>query len=221
MFLYMCNNTPASWPQNLSSLKTLMAIRSDRLVVSLISNQEHCTFLYRYAKHNWEGGIKEQTNKHGLGSAPSTRGGVCDTFVQLSVHLQAIVGVYFVWNFHKATRNTDSSLVCPVLSSFSLPPSANCVLLWTAISNRLFSSALLCLSLSSLGPTFPPPLLVSCSGPLCGFCTKTDKEILWVAPSQTEMNASHCVTMYALNVLYEFILSFLSVYSILEYQWIY
>ena len=45
-------------------------------------------------------------------------------------------------NFHKATRNADSSLgclLCPA-SILSLLPSADCVLLWTAISSRLFSS---------------------------------------------------------------------------------
>ena len=41
----------------------------------LISDQGHYTFLYRYAKHNREGGGKEQTNKYGLGLAPSARKG--------------------------------------------------------------------------------------------------------------------------------------------------
>ena len=47
--------------------------------------------------------------------------------------------------------------------SISLSPSADCVLLSTALSSRLFSSVLVCqlLSLSSLGPSFPPPLPVS------------------------------------------------------------
>ena len=68
----ICDNIP---PDYLSFLKLLMAIRSDRLVVFLISDQRHYTFLYRYAKHNLEGGGKEQTNKDGLGSASSARGG--------------------------------------------------------------------------------------------------------------------------------------------------
>ena len=81
---------------------------------------------------------------------------------------------------------------------FSLPPSADCVILRTASSSRLVSSALLCqlLSLSSLEPSFPPLLLVSreisSSGPLCGFRAKTDKEIVRVTPTQTE---THRVTM--------------------------
>ena len=52
----------------------------------------------------------------------------------------------FARNFHKATRNADSSLdcvLCPA-SIFSQPPSADCILLWIAISSRLFSSDLLC-----------------------------------------------------------------------------
>ena len=91
------------------------------------------------------------------------------------------------------------SVLCPA-SIFSLLPSANCVLLWAATSSQLFSYALLVnwLSLSSLGLSFPPPLSVSReispSDLLCGFCAKTDKEILWPAPIQTEMNTTYCVT---------------------------
>ena len=62
-------------PDYLSFLKPLMAIRSDRLVVSLIFDQWHYTFLYGHTKHNREGGGKEQTNKHGLGSASIARRG--------------------------------------------------------------------------------------------------------------------------------------------------
>ena len=97
-------------------------------------------------------------------------GSLCDTFVQLSVRFQAItmnIGV----KLPQATRNANSSLdcllalvnpdsvsqqmlavifltsvdslLCPT-SMFSLAPSADCVLPWTSISSRLFSSALLC-----------------------------------------------------------------------------
>ena len=127
---------------------------------------------------------KNKRTKTDLGQFQVQEGGVlCDTFVQHFVHLRAIAGEYFARNFHKVTRNADSSLDCPA-SIFSLPLSTDCVLLWTAISSRLFSSALLCHlhSLSSLGPSSPPLLPVSReispSGPLCGFRTKTDKKIL-------------------------------------------
>ena len=53
-----CDNTPRR-PTPLYQLPlSLMAIRSDRLVVSLIFDQGHYTFLYRCAKHNREGGGK-------------------------------------------------------------------------------------------------------------------------------------------------------------------
>ena len=71
----MCEIPLPADPHYLSFLKPLMTISSDRLVVSLTSDQGHYTFLYRYAKHNREGGGKEQTNKHGLGLAPSARRG--------------------------------------------------------------------------------------------------------------------------------------------------
>ena len=173
----------AGWPHNISSLKPLMAIRSYRLVVSLISDQRHYTFLYRYAKHNWEGRIKEQTNKHGLGSAPSARGGSLWHFYAALRVFAGYRGRLLGRNYHKASGNADSSLDCPVRSL--LLPSADC---------SLHPSFVNWLSLSSLGPSFPPPLPVSCSGPLCGFRAKTDKEILWVAPTQTETNATHHVT---------------------------
>ena len=124
-----------------------MAIRSEHLVVSLISHQGHYTFLYRYAKHKLEGGGKEPMNKHGLGSAPSTRRG--KTMWHFCAALRVFTGYHrriFARKFHKATRNADPSLdclLCPA-SIFSLPLSADGVLLWTAISSWLFSSALLC-----------------------------------------------------------------------------
>ena len=53
-------------------------------VIHLVfSDQGHYTFLYRHAKHNREGGRKEQTNKHGLGSAPSAKKGECVTLCVL------------------------------------------------------------------------------------------------------------------------------------------
>ena len=58
-------------------------------------------FFYRLRKAHTREWKKEQSNKHGLGSAPGARKGVCDTFAQLSAHLQTIAGVSFVQNFYK------------------------------------------------------------------------------------------------------------------------
>ena len=71
--MLVCQYPSPGRPQNLSFLRPLMAIRSDHLVVSLIFDQGHYTFLYGHTKHNRECGRKEQTNKHGLGSVPSAR----------------------------------------------------------------------------------------------------------------------------------------------------
>ena len=58
------------------------------------------------------------------------------------------------------------SLLCPA-SIFSLPPSVDCVLLWTPISSRLFSSALLCqLPLSVFPGTFLPSSTSGLAGDL-------------------------------------------------------
>ena len=74
----------------------------------VVSDQGHYTFLYRYAKHNREGGRKNKRTNTVLGQLLAQVGvSLCDTFVLLSVHLQAIVGVYFARNFYKATNNVD------------------------------------------------------------------------------------------------------------------
>ena len=51
---------PAGRPRYRSFLKPLMAIRSDRLVVSLISDQGYFTFLYGHTKHNPESEKKKK-----------------------------------------------------------------------------------------------------------------------------------------------------------------
>ena len=90
------------------------------------------------------------------------------------------------------------------------------LLLLTALSNRLISSAdclllwptliscaiLLTVLLSSLGPSFPRPLPVSRTCPLCGLSDKTDKGIVWLAPTHTNTtNAQHRVTEVEINIL--------------------
>ena len=102
--------------------------------------------------------------------------------MQLFVHLKTIAGVYFARNFYKPLTMLTSSGLCRStglsshlsdlcwLSSLScfhlLLPSADCLILWTVISSRLVSPVLRCqllslsLSLSSLWPSFPPPLPV-------------------------------------------------------------
>ena len=68
----VCDNTPRrpSDPHYISLLKPNYSWPVIHLVVS---NPGHYTFLYRYANPNRKGGSKEQTNKRGLGSAPSAR----------------------------------------------------------------------------------------------------------------------------------------------------
>ena len=74
----------------------------------VVPNQGHHTFLYRYAKHDQKVEEKNKRTNTGLGQLQvQEEGSLCDTFVQLSVHLQAIAGVYFARNFYKATNNAD------------------------------------------------------------------------------------------------------------------
>ena len=125
---------------------------------------------------------KEQTNKHGLGSTPSARKGVCDT-----LHSPCICRLSRACILRetstKATRNANSSLTifphCLLLLTV-LP--LDCYLKPTVLLCSPLSTASLCLPLST-------PLRVSQDvsplGPLCGFRAKADKEILWPAHTHT------------------------------------
>ena len=163
------------------------------VIHQVVSDQEHYTFLYRYAKHNRESRGKEQTNKHGLGSAPSTRGGSLGHFCAALHAFAGYRGQIIARNFPKSTRNADLSFDCPS-SIFSLPPFADCVLLWTAISSQLLSSALLCqLTLFVFSPTFLPSSTSGLMGDLAlrpfVWVSRQSKEILW--PAHTHTNTTN------------------------------
>ena len=151
----------------------------------LNSDQGHCTFLYGHTKHNREGGRKEQTNEHGLGSAPSARRG---SLWHSCADLRAFAGYserVLARNFYKDTRNADSSLDCPVLSTGLF-----CSLLQTVLFSPPLSTNSLCFpwdlpSLAHFGSRGR-----SCAQALCvGFAPKQTKRS-WMAPIQTETNAT-------------------------------
>ena len=124
-------------------------------------------------------GEKEQTNKHGLG--PSARkGSLCNAFrAVFRGFVDYIAGVYFARNFYKATRNANSSSASFCRPSFTgLLPQADWSLLFCSV-NRL--------SLSSLGPYFPSPTFGHALKPFV-WVLRQNKEIVWVAPTQTETN---------------------------------
>ena len=83
-------------------------------------------------------------------------------------------------------------------------------LLLTALSCWLISSApfsWLLLLFSGTFHSLTPPVSweISRTSPLCGFRAKTDKGILWLAPTPTETNVNHRVTemwcVYALSIV--------------------
>ena len=119
-------------------------------VFFLISGQRYFTFLYRYAKHNREGGKKEQTNIYGLGSAPSARSGeVYVTFYVHSVFLWTNASVYSSENSYKATSNADlTSRVGPPSICRSTSPSSRFAFLTSVDWSPL------CLTLISLTDRF-------------------------------------------------------------------
>ena len=153
----------------------------------LVSDRRITHFFNVHIKYNREGGKKEQTNKHGLRSAPSARKGVCDTLHSPFICRLSQACVLREIST-KATRNSNSSLtVFPhwLLLLTVLP--LNSYLKPAVLLSSPLSTGSLCLPLStdplsSLRP-FSPPLLpvsreVSPLGPLCGFCARSDKEIL-------------------------------------------
>ena len=147
-------------------------------MVFLISGLGYFTFLKpKHKIHNRVGGRKEEQN-HGLGLAPSAIREKSVTLCAFYVGQQVLVVVFLT--------SVDWSPFCPALIS-RLTPSLDCNLILTALSCQL-----------SLGLSFPRPLPVSWeisrANPLGGFRTKTNKGILWLAPTPKETNAIYRVT---------------------------
>ena len=97
---------PAGRPHYLSFLKPLIANDSSSVFSHLWPGVFHVSLQIR--KVQPKGERKEQTNKHGLGSAPTARSG--EVYVTLFVHsvfLWANGSVYSSENSHKATSNAD------------------------------------------------------------------------------------------------------------------
>ena len=133
---------------------------------------------------------KEQPNKHGLGSAPSARKGVCDTLH--SPYICRLSQAFILRETSsRATRNANSSLtVFP-----------HCLLLLTVLSLDCYLKLTVLLSLvdwpsvSSLGPSLPLPVSweISSSGPLFGFRTKADRDsLIGVPPPHTHTEWPQC-----------------------------
>ena len=120
-------------------------------MVFLISGQGYFTFLYGYAKRNWEG-VRKEEQTIGLGLAPSTRGG------SLSHFLWANASVYSSENTHKATRNADFCWLVFSLPDFHLLTDLFC---------RLVSAAPFCW----LCPSLDWPLIPTV---FCCFLLLTD-----------------------------------------------
>ena len=150
------------------------------------------TFLYGHKRNiTKREGEKRTSEQYGLISAPNARKGDCVTIL---CSFSFICRLSWECIFREtSTSYKECQLIFDCLSS--LPPSAD------RPSPGLLSHAnwslLLCVvdcfspsffvnwPLSSLGPSFPPPLPVSSeissSSPLFGFRTKTDQEIVCLA----------------------------------------
>ena len=146
-----CDNTPgrAGDPYYISFFKPNYSWPVIHLVDS---DQGYYTYIYRYAKHNREGGRKNKRTNTDLGQLQAQeRGILCDTFCAVPRSFVDYHGRVFCAKLPKKPLAMLTSVDCVLL------------LLLTAISNRLVSLALRCQmpSLSSLGPSFSPPLPVS------------------------------------------------------------
>ena len=158
----LCANTPGRLTPTISA--SLNQTTHGQCIRLRVSNQGHYTFLYGHTKPNREGGRKEQTNKRRLRSTSSSRG---RSLWQFCVALRTFTDYrrpVLAQNFHKATRNDDSSLDCPVLLTglfcsflltvlFSPPlPTDSLCLLWDLLSLLHFRSG---------GISHPPALCVN------------------------------------------------------------
>ena len=166
------------------------------------------TLLYKYAKHNREGGRKnrrttlqaqprgwkkEQTNKRSKDKKEKD-------YVTLLCRFLSICRLSLACIWRETSRKPQGMLthLCLLLlivlplDSYLKPTVLLCPALSTALS--VFSRTFLPSSTSVLAGD----LALS---PLCGFRAKTDKEIVWVAPTQTETNryASCHIIFYKAN----------------------
>ena len=154
----------AGRPHNISSLKPQMAIRSDHLVVYLISDQGYYTFLYRYAKHT-TAKTKEKKNEQTRAWVSSKRqkGKLYATLLCSSPCISWLSQARIL----RETSTKSLGMLTHLLTA--LFPSSHCLLLLTVSFSGQLSQAdcsllpsfVNWLSLSSLGPSSPPPLLVS------------------------------------------------------------
>ena len=179
-----------------------MAIRSDRLEDSHISDQEYFTFLYGHTKHNMHnrgGGRKE--NKHGLGLALSARrekfvtllcssssicrlSRVCIRAKFLQSHKGMLTPLLTLANLVSQSTGSSSRLSRPSASpDFCRLPSF--------LDRSVLSTSIDRLLLLTLGHPFPRPVSweISRPSPLCGFHAKTEKGIL--TDTHTHRNEGH------------------------------
>ena len=92
--LFVCDNTPPAEPHYLNLLNHSWP--SDRLVVSLISDQRYFTFLYRHAKYNIHNREKRNKQTRTWISSKGKKGEVCNTFLAFCGLLHACIRAKFL-----------------------------------------------------------------------------------------------------------------------------
>ena len=126
--LTQCDNTPRR-------PTPLYQLRSERPVVFLISDHGHYIHFFTDTQNTTE--RVEEKNKRtntDLGQLQAREKGVCDTFVQLSMHSQAMTGVY--WN---GTSTKPLGMLTHLLTA--LLPSSHCFFLLTVSFSGQLSQA--------------------------------------------------------------------------------
>ena len=160
MKLFVLGQYTAGRPPLSQLPKPLIAIRSDRLVVSLISDQGYFTFLYGYTKyniHNWEGGRKESKKKQvqeerSLRYFPSILLAIASMYSSESLTNSPGMLTHSLTLAKPASESTGSS------SCFSRPSD------FPQLLSTVFFCSLLCSAsfyLLTLGPSFPRSVPVS------------------------------------------------------------
>ena len=166
-------------------------------MVSLISSQGYFTFLYKPTKHNIhnrEGGGKENKQTQTWVGSKRTKREVYDPFLAFCASVSDRDRV-FERNSHKVTRNADSSshVGQPRLWFHRSEQSPFSPADWPVLLTAFFC---FCFLLYIASPVFFRSRGKFRAQALCVGCAKTDKGVLWLAPTPTptETNATHRIT---------------------------
>ena len=155
------------------------------MIHPVISDRGITHFFKATQKYNREDGRKNKRTNTDLGQLQAQEREFCDTLHSPCICRLSPVCILRETST-KATRNANSCLI--------VFPHCHLLLTILLLDCYLTPTGLFCSPLSTALCVFPGTFLSSSTSglvgdlvlsPLCGFCAKTDEELVWVAPTQT------------------------------------